>query len=239
MLRLGGDGTNEDCGDLSRLLEQYNENNLLDRRQHNRAALTLNREEAEMRFRFFLPAGNVILGLLLFHWGDVQVRRILVTNGGALEGITDVAARAKYVHYALNAPAWALLGDTRNRLWSPSTLRSTDELLYFLAVILLWFSIGLVLDRQLKGRDQPAIKAKWCKYILASTYITYGLFTCYSVFPRKSYVTTLDDYLTSLGDAVLRGGYGWWWYPLGLAWGLGLIVAGVYSLLRLRHDATH
>jgi len=183
-----------------------------------------------MRFRIVLPVSNVILGALLFHLGDIQAKRIIVDSGGArTEGLTDVAATARYVDYALNAPAWALLGDTRDRLWSPSTYWSGYDLRYFLAVIVMWFLIGLALDQRSKGRNRQKapLRTKWAG-ILAWGCVVWGLFTCYSIFPRRPYLMPLKNYLSGLVGAVSSGGYGWWWCPLGLAWGLALTAGGLY-----------
>ena len=198
-----------------------------------------------MRFRILLPLSSVILGVLLFHWGDIPVRRIVAANGGVMEeGITDVAAKAGYVHYALNAPAWAFLGDTRDRLWSRSTYWKGHDLYYFLAVVALWFSIGVIIDRRSIGRalGLDARRMGWNRF-LAWTSVLYGLFTCYSIFPRKPYFTSLTDYLSAFAGTVWGRGYGWWWYPLGLAWGLGLITVGLYYIFQIKsyqvHDSVH
>jgi hypothetical protein len=195
-----------------------------------------------MRFRIILPLANVILGVALFRLGDMQVRRIVIANGGAPEGMPDIAAKAKYAHYALNAPAWALLGDTREMRWGWSTYWTGHDLHYFLAVMVMWFLIGLKLDRKLIGKPLGhAQGSKWWNRIVAWGYLLYGLFLCYRLVPGKPYFMSLKgylDYLVTVLRSVLSGGYGWWWYPLGLAWGLGLVSAGLYSLFHSRRPAT-
>jgi hypothetical protein len=85
---------------------------------------------------------------LLFHWGDVQAKS-KAAGGGAFEGVPDVAATAKYVHYALNAPV-GVLEDQREMRWSPSTYWKGHDLRYFVGVIVLWYLIGLGWTRDLE-----------------------------------------------------------------------------------------
>jgi hypothetical protein len=191
-----------------------------------------------MRLRILLPLANVALGALLFHLGDIQVRRITSVSVLA-EPLQDGAATARYLDYALNAPVWALLGDTRDKLWSPSTYWRGYDLRYFLAVIAMWFSIGLALDRRFSGSDvRPGKTKAWWNWILAWISLLYGLFVCHSVLPPRPDLMPFGNYLVWLASAVSSGGYGWWWYPLGLAWGMGLIANGLYSLFRLKERAT-
>jgi len=176
-------------------------------------------------FKIALPLLNVILGVALFYWGDVQARKIIVAHGGALEeGLVDVAAEARYFHYALNAPAWALLRDRRQGRWSPSTYWRDYDLHYFLVVIVLWFSIGFAIDRRLSGGYfERAPRKTWWNRILAWVCILWGLVTGYSIMPSFSSILPVLK-------SVIRGGYGWWWLPMGLAWSLGLVAAGLYFM---------
>jgi hypothetical protein len=183
-----------------------------------------------LRYRIILPLVSVILGVFLFHLGDIEVRRTVVANGGAPEGMADAAATAKYVHYALNTPAWVITGDTRETRWSQSTYWTGHDLLYFVAVIVLWYLIGLKLD---KGNGINAGYAPpntvWFR-ILAWACLLYGVFVCYSVIPKcPSFMTSKNCAL-----ALLSWGHGWWFVAIGLAWGLGLISGSVYSLSRSR-----
>ncbi len=74
-------------------------------------------------FRILLPLSSLILGLVLFHLDDTEARKMLAAaQGGAVEGIPLETAQARYVHCALNAPAWTLLREEHGQLlWSPST----------------------------------------------------------------------------------------------------------------------
>lgn len=186
-----------------------------------------------MRFRIVLPLANVILGLLLFYLGDVQARRIIAANGGHLEEpLQDGVAEARYVHYALNAPAWVLLDDTRDKIWSRSTYWTGRDLHYFLAIIVMWFLIGLKLDKKSsrKRRELAVRKTAWNR-ILASLCLLYGLFICYTLISPPHVISLQGFFLLSM-RSVINLEHGWWFLPLGLAWGIGLIVAGVYGLVR-------
>jgi len=186
-----------------------------------------------MRFRFVLPLANIVLGILLFHLGDLQVRMIR-EKYGSYEGTPDAAATPRYVHYALNAPVWALLEKRHIFLWSPSTYWTGHDLHYFLAATAMWFLIGFKLDRRFSGTGaQRGSGNTWWRRILAWVFILYGLFVCYSVLPQP-YYGPLKRYLLIV---LTQGRDLAWWYALGLAWGLGLVVAGFYSMVRLGKTA--
>lgn len=189
-------------------------------RPSNLSALT---ETRIIRFRILLPLLSIALGSALFHWGDLQARSLVATTRGISEGMVDVAARARYLDYALNAPAWALLGDTRQRLWTPSTYWRGYDLYYLLVVALMWFLIGLALDKRHGARDGHFIPGNttW-NWILAWGCFVWGLFTWFSMFPAKPNFVSWKDYFSNLSGALASGGYGWWWYPLSFAWGLAL-----------------
>jgi hypothetical protein len=191
-----------------------------------------------MHLRILLPITNIIIGAMLFCWGDMQVRRIAESNGGArAEGITDVAAEARYVHYALNAPAWALLGDTREKLWSPSTYWYGRDLGYLLAVAILWFLIGSALDKRIRN-DQTKhvlLRPSWAKF-LGFFFIIYGMFVCYSTFPSKPDFVPLKDHIFDLIGAIWRRGYGWWFYVIAFGWAVGLMSAGLALAFRAQKD---
>ncbi len=179
-----------------------------------------------MRLRIVLPLASVVLGVVLFRVGDLQVRRAIAVHG-AYEGVQDGVATARYFDYALNAPAWALLGG-RGQLWGPSTYWTGYDLRYFLASAAMWFLIGLVADKRGRGQtENPTRKSTW-KRLVGWTCLCYGAFTCYAIFPQRGRLP-----LTAYRVAILNSlGRGWWWYALGLAWGLGLIAVGLYSLFR-------
>jgi hypothetical protein len=186
-----------------------------------------------MRFRIILPLANVILGVFLFHLGDLQVRRIIAAHPSGLEEpLQDGAATARYVDYALNAPAWALVEDPRIYIWSPSTYWTGHDLHYFLAVAAMWFLIGYKLDKRFIAKDIKRIhEMTWWNRTFAWACLLCGLFTCYSVFWQKPHPEPLTDYFRMVFNVMLHGRYGWW-YQLGLAWSLGLILVGSYWLLR-------
>jgi hypothetical protein len=152
-----------------------------------------------MRFRIVLPLANVILGMFLFHLGDMHVsevrRRIIAAHGSLYEPLQDGAATARYVDYALNAPAWAFVEDPRITIWSPSTYWTGQDLHYFLAVAAMWFLIGFKLDKRFFAKDTHRVhEATWWNRTLAWACLLYGLFTCYSVFSQKPYSEPLMHY---------------------------------------------
>jgi hypothetical protein len=190
--------------------------------------------------RIVLPLANIFLGVLLFHLGDLQVRGIVVANGGVLEEpLQDGAAKARYVHYALNAPAWVLVGDTRDKLWSQSTYWTGHDLHYFLAVAVMWFLIGLKLDRRSGGKSLAlAAKKAPVNRILAWAYLLYGLFVCYALLSPPPHVLSLERLFLLSMKSVISLENGWWFLPLGLAWGSGLILAGAHGLVYRSASAT-
>lgn len=157
--------------------------------------------------------------------------------GGLEEPLQKEAAIARYVDYALNAPAWALAEDPKIKLWSPSTYWTGHDLHYFLAVGAIWYLIGYKLDKRLIAKDTKRVyEVRWWNKALAWVCLVYGLFTCYSVFPQKPYPEPLMHFFLVVFDTMLHGKYGWW-LQLGLAWGVGLIFIGFYWLFRYRSPA--
>ena|SRR5271157_5138056 len=186
-----------------------------------------------MRFQIVLPLASLILGVWLFHLGDLQGQRIIAAHGGVLEEpLQDGVAEARYVDYALNTPAWALLEDTRDKLWSRSTYWTGYDLHYFLAVTAMWFLIGLKLDGRSsrKGLELASRKTRWNK-ILAWVYLLYGLFICHTLISPPPHVVPLKSFLLYSFRSVINLEYGWWFLPIGFTWGAGLILAGVYGLV--------
>lgn len=178
-----------------------------------------------MQFRIALPLISIALNIALFYLGDLQVRT-LVAGGGTYEGVQDSAATARYLGYALNAPAWALLGDTRDTLWSPSTYWKGYDAHYLLAVGVMWLLIGLFLDDRFPQTPSKLDRKRLSWHSITAWGCTiYGLFTCYAILPRR-HSLSVTLYISTLANAVFSG-HGWWWYLLGLAWGLGLMTAGV------------
>ena len=111
-------------------------------------------------------------------------------------------------------------------LWSPSTYWTGHDFYYFLATTIMWFLIGLRLDRRLRGKAGEFFPMKtWWIKILASLFVLCGLIVCYSVFPHP-YYGPMTGYLSLLGERFA------WWYALGVAWGLGLVIAGLRLMFR-------
>lgn len=180
-----------------------------------------------MRLRIILPVVSILLGVGLFHLGDLQARNLVTAAGGLFEGLPAEAAVARYVDYALNAPAWATLLEQRGMRWSKSTYWRGRDLRYFLAVAVMWYLLGLWLDHKLNrtitaNSDHNGMPAR----AFAIACATYGIFVCSSV----------------LRDLVPVKAYGFWfpnfrpfWFVASvLAWGAALI--GVGSRFRLRSN---
>ena len=184
-----------------------------------------------MQFRIVLPVISVVLGVFLFHWGDIQVRKAVVSASGAVEGMPDIAATAKYAHYALNAPAWAL-DDQREMRWSPTTYWTGHDLQYFVAVILMWYLIGLNLDRRTRRnkQDSGSRRAQWYRILTGTGLLLYGIFLCYRLVPEWRSLAALKEW----AFAVARLDYGWWFVVAGETWGVGMILAGLHSLISKR-----
>jgi hypothetical protein len=186
-----------------------------------------------VRFRVILPLLSVTLGILLFYWGDAQVRKSIVANRGTPEGTTDVAATARYAHYALNPPAWAIATSTTERLWSPSKYWSGRDRHYFLAVIVMWFLIGLKLDQRfglanrvgVSGRIGVSGRNRQYQLLGGTFLLFYGIFVAYRVVPGWSLAG-----LQFWAAGLLRLGHGWWFSVIGLSWSLGLVAISLRSL---------
>ena len=106
-----------------------------------------------MRFRLVLPVLSVILAVILLRVGDMQIEKFLDGRrpGRGGEPVPDSYARAKYFDYALNAPAWATLGEERGMLWHRSTANKLPALpadaivvAWFYSVLLLLFVTGFL-----------------------------------------------------------------------------------------------
>lgn len=186
-----------------------------------------------MRFRFLLPLMSVLLGVVLFRLGDLQVRKAVVEAGGAPEGMRMEVAQARYVDYALNAPAWVIVREEHGMLWSPSTYFTGQDLRYFIAVIVMWYLIGLLLDKRVGRKKSVSEKPRpGLRRILALACSLYGLWICFSQVPD---IIQLVRYIKSYGWPNLR----WSWFMATvLAWGLGLILAGLFSLFRGKRGKT-
>ena len=190
----------------------------------------LSQTNIDMRFRIILPLVSVVLGVLLFRLGDIQVKKIVTSAHGAPEGTPIEFAMARYPHYALNAPAWAVLREERGMLWSPSTYWTGRDLRYFLAVIALWYLIGLHLDKRFAlKRAGKALPRTWLGRIFAWACVAYGLFVCLSVLP---------DFIPLKGYGVwFPNRHPYWFIAAVLGWGTAITVAGLYSLFR-RNNST-
>ena len=178
------------------------------------------------RLRIVLPLVNVLLTVLLFWLGDLQVRQIVLAHG-AYEGISDGAATARYLAYAVNAPAWTLLPDTRSKIWSPSTYWTGYDVRFLLLVAVMWLLIGFALDRRISHDRASKILGRW-KSLFAVVCLIYALFICYAMLPHR-HGLPLTAYTVGLSNGVTSG---WWWYGLGLGWAVALVIVGLWLIRR-------
>src|SRR5205807_3327891 len=130
-----------------------------------------------MRFRFALPTLNVILAAILFHIGDLQTDKVMEirSKSGFVEPVPDSYARARYLDYALNTPAWATLGEPRAMLRYRSTYWTGRDLRYFLALILMWYWLGLQLDNKFETKKKSVFPSpiSWWGRALALMWVLY------------------------------------------------------------------
>jgi hypothetical protein len=137
------------------------------------------------------------------------------------------AATARYVHYALNAPAWVIVRETPEMRWSPSTYWTGHDLRYFLVVIVLWFVVGVEVDRKITERNRSGepIAKRWSHIFEGILLLLYGCFVCYRLIPDWS-----STAIRAWTIAMLRLGTGWWFFTIGLVWAVGFISVGLYLL---------
>jgi hypothetical protein len=130
-----------------------------------------------MRLRIVLPIFNVILAIVLLRVGDSQASRFWNERikFGPAEPMPDSYARARYLDYAINAPAWATLGEPRGLIWSDYKQMERDTR-YLLAVIIMWYLVGLQFDRNSRVKRDGALKKRWIRRILGLACMLYGLF---------------------------------------------------------------
>ena len=104
-----------------------------------------------MRLRVVLPVLSIILACMLFALGDVQTDKVMNVRRktGYIEPIPDSYARARYLDYALNAPAWATLGEQRGKLRYRSTYWTGRDLRYFIALMVMWYGLDCNSTRSL------------------------------------------------------------------------------------------
>lgn len=178
-----------------------------------------------MRLRFLLPVVSLALAIFLFRFGDLQAKEIAAgAHGSAFEGLPLEAAKARYIAYALNAPAWALLAQARNMRWSPTTLWNARDLLFLTAVGLMWYCLGLRLDRKFTNSKIQSAQGGRRGWALPLLSVLYGLFVCYSVFRDLLPVEQYGYLFPNLRPL--------WFVLIVLCWGGGIICFGLNRLPR-------
>jgi hypothetical protein len=173
------------------------------------------------RFRLLLPPIFLGLSITLMALGQAQIKWVVdaVSSRSARHlsfGNIDILARASFVDSALNAPAWAAAQNmpyvlrVEGWLSGDSSLRFQADLWYLLFVVLMWFLIGYRLDRwreeELTGQTSSFGHLRVRVFLVIC-----GAFVCWS--------------------AVKYNSAGWdyekWFLAAVLAWGVGLIFAGL------------
>jgi hypothetical protein len=200
----------------------------VDTEQHHLAitlALREHRRSAITRFRFTLPAIALIFALVCLSIGRSQMERAMHnparrSSGGPSEPVPDITARAKYVSYAVNVPAWAAQECIPWELHVWRADHTDSDLWYFLFVCVMWYCIGWKLDNW-SGQvtSSRASGSKWLSRLVGAVLAAYGLFVCT---------------LALFGAEPARIYERWFYWSIRL-WGLTLIVVGLFFLVR-RHS---
>jgi len=181
-----------------------------------------------MRLRIFLPLISAIFAMMLFHVRDKQVCRIRENRrvSGFMEPIPDTYSRARYLDYAINAPAWASLGENRGLLWHRSTYWTGRDLRFFLALIVMWYWLGSQVDKKVRPDETGGSQRGWWGRALALACVLYGVFMCSLMVPEVLFV-----YDKTIGYWSPLREYEPWFVVAVISWGVGIILAGCYSLM--------
>jgi hypothetical protein len=182
-----------------------------------------------IRFRVLLPVLFLALSVALGRLGDAERNRIVECVGkGAVHGIPDWTARARYLDYALNAPAWAAAWNMpaiplKQRTYWEDIAWIVERCSYPFFVVLMWLVIGFGVDRwretrQMHEPERPA----WRDNVRIACAVCGGFILCSAI--------------QAAGFQDLFGGYEIWFLAGVFAWAIGLIFAAVhpYSPARSR-----
>ena len=179
---------------------------------------SLGREVSVRRYlgipvRLLLPALNVLIAVGLLRMGYQEAQQ-------AHQEPLPMLERARYVDYALNIPAWAAQSVTPWMLhinkgvtyWK--AMETERDWWYLLYVILMWYYIGLRLDRHKTGNVVSEHKKRNLWTVLGRVFLVlYGIFICFRAF-------TIPWYLEP------------WFIVAAIGWGVALIIGNLYFLLR-------
>ena len=145
----------------------------------------------------------------------------------------DSYARARYADYALNAPAWAALGEPPGLIWHRTTYWTGRDLRYLLALIAMWYCLGWLLDKKRGSkRAGDGQRGSGWRRALALLGVLYGLFLCYLMLPEFMVLHDKED-----GFWLPHRRYELWFIAGVLVWGIGLILAGSHSLFHSSEGA--
>ncbi len=183
--------------------------------------------------RILLPLLNVLLAGILLYIGHLQMLhqiRLRQHPYGMYEGIPETYERARFLSYAMNAPAWAARIWMSPEVLDPETvlsgnahhgLRSAipegNDWWYLLFVGLMWYFIGSRLEQWRSARTRGSTRQapRWPDQLLRLTYIAYGLFV-------------LE---TALKLYRMRGHFESWFVIAVFAWGAGITAGGFFLLV--------
>jgi len=168
------------------------------------------------RFRVILPAAFLVLSIVLATVGDWQRQRVIDSVGrGAVHGVPQRVAVARFMDYAINAPAWIAtwqIPNFINHFPSWGIMSTEFDWRYLLLVCITWYLIGAMIDRK-RSSPPRVIPVAW-KRVLGVLATGYGIFMCRDVAPLE-----------------------WWFDPWFIdcvfLWGFFLTVAALVSLLRV------
>lgn len=189
----------------------------------------------QVRFKVVLPIVQLALALGLFAIGQAEDDRIRwaaydpITNTSKnSEGVRDIFKRARYADYAINAPAWFAQENTPwvlnigGRAMLFGILDSESDWYYMLYVVLMWFGIGVVLDRLFRSHAATDfLKKSWGTQLISLALVGYGLLMIWT-HPRLGPLRQYEN----------------WFIASIFVWGFGLIFAGIYGLKR-RNRISH
>lgn len=171
------------------------------------------------RFRILLPAVSIVLAAALFWLGSAQYERARSRSGSTGGSIPDVYARAKYASYAMNAPAWVGQECVPRNLHIWRADQTDSNAWYFLFVGLMWYVIGIGLDRTIGLSNRSSLfVSRWWSRAVGAIVVGCGWF-----------VSTFAPY-----GAKLPPTHEWWFYGGIRLWGAGMILGGLYYLLSHR-----
>ena len=174
---------------------------------------------------FLLPLIFLLLSIIMAKIGESYrttiVQSVVAKYGHLAEPIPDSVALARFIDYALNAPAWVAAWNMPHVLpidesvthWG--IMRYEAHWWYFIFVALMWFLVGVWLDRYRSVRHPDQFHKPVYNISIEVFLIAYGSFMSYSGF--------------SISESFE---YARWFEIVVCAWGAILVVVNLYLLLK-------